>query len=128
MHVEVRIPNGEAAEFEDAAGRRLNGNLYVLSAWLDSPIESLEALPNALCELFAAPETAAASNAAGDDMYCGGNGPPSATDIEDLPRFVGGDIHARAVAGEHASDMLGNRRTVPQKTADPSGSMLELLG
>lgn len=82
MYVEVRIPNGEAAQFEEAAGRRLNGNLYVLSAWLDSPIESLEALPDALRELLAAPEMLAAANAVGDDMF--------------------GDFHHKVTAGQWA--------------------------
>src|SRR5262245_5236971 len=56
-----------------------------------------------------------------------GNGSPRATDIQDLARFAGRDVHARTVAGEHAGNVEWDRCTVAQESAHATWAMLELL-
>src|SRR5262245_28392735 len=49
-----------------------------------------------------------------------------AADIEDLAGLPNLDVHARTIAGEHASDMQRDRCAVAQVTADAGSAMLEL--
>src|SRR6185295_17112995 len=56
-----------------------------------------------------------------------GNRPPSTSHIENLTGFAGRNVHARAIASEHAGDVMWDRRAVAQKASNAAGGMLELL-